>query len=273
MRKLTRRSYNRKLIVFGLAIFLSFGMISTGFAAWLISSATEKEANSPITVDKIVDESFELTIEQLAADGTTWNGKTLSFDAVKGDTTGRIQHQAESNEDAGEALTIDLSGTVTNIGALGTQPDTTTKAIKVEITLPETLVAAINANYLTASYTVGTDTNAIDVAGKTGDQTIAVWIAPTADATEANNGTYALTLTFAWGSAFRGENPSVYYDTDYAESTTETPLGKAISDAQMKEELAAFRATLIDANAGDTDVFEKAYSGNINFAVHAAASY
>ena len=200
MRKLTRRSYNRKLIVFGLAIFLAFGMISTGFAAWLISSAAKEEADAPVEVDKIVDESFELTINQLD-DAGKWldTADKISFDAKKDDTTGRVQFQVNGENDGGEQLELLLSGTVTNIGALGVQPETTTKSIKVDITLPASIVAAINAKYLTASYTVGTAETDINVDGKTGDQTITVWIVPTANAQDATKGDFAITLNFGWG--------------------------------------------------------------------------
>ena len=265
MRKLTRRSYNRKLIIFGLAIFLAFGMISTGFAAWLISSAAEKNADAPVEVDKIVDESFELTIDQLDAEGK-WKADAgkISFDAKKDDTTGRIKHQPEADGDLGEQLSLTLSGKVTNVAALGQNPESTSgdaNEIKVEITLPETIKAAITANYLVAYYNVGASDTALP-ANNT------IWVAP-----DASTGVFSITLKFAWGTAFKNENPSVYFDTEYADSTAETPLGKAITDAAMKEQLAAFRATLIGADASDEDVFTKEYKGTITFTVTAAASY
>ena len=265
MRKLTRRSYNRKLIVFGLAIFLAFGMISTGFAAWLISSAATEEADAPVEVDKIDDESFELTIEQLDEAGTEWDGALLSFDAKKEDTTGRVQFQTNGENDGGEQLELLLSGTVTNIGALGVQPETTTKSIKVDITLPASIVAAINADYLTASYTVGTAKTDINVDGKTGDQTITVWIVPTANAQDATKGDFAITLKFGWGDAFNGKNPCEYYDLD--------ETGKNVTNEDMKTALTEFRATLVGIQTDDPDVLTKAYEGKIKFTVTASASY
>lgn len=268
MRKLTRRSYNRKLIVFGLAIFLAFGMISTGFAAWLISSAATENADAPVEVDTIVDKSFELTIDQRP--DKDWTGDKISFDAVKGDATGRVKHQPEADGDLGEQLNLTLSGTVTNMAALGKQNDAASAAgaVKVDITLPETIVAAINADYLTASYTVGTDTTNIDLGGKTGEQTITVWIVPTANAEDATKGDFAITLKFGWGEKFGKMNPSLYYDQE-----TDPEAEGYISDATMKADLAAFRATLIGANAEDADVFTKEYKGTIKFTVTASASY
>ena len=225
MRKITRRSYNRKLIVLGLAIFLAFGMISTGFAAWLISSAATVDADAPVEVDKIVDESFELTIDQLDADGK-WKADAdkISFDAKQDDTTGRVKFQENGTGDAGEQLNLTLSGKVTNVAALGQQPGTTgdKNEIKIEIALPETLKAAITAKYLTVKYTVGTGGSDV---------------------------------------AFPADN------------TAETPLGKAVTDAAMKEQLAAFRATLIGAETSDADVLTREYTGTITFTVTASASY
>lgn len=260
MRKLTRRSYNRKLIVFGLAIFLAFGMISTGFAAWLISSAATEDAEAPVEVDKIVDESFELTIDQLDEAGTDWDGALISFDAKKDDTTGRVKFQENGTGDTGEQLELTLSGTVTNVAALGQQPGPTgdKNEIKIEIALPETLKAAITANYLTVQYTVGTGGSDTALPA---DNTI--WVAP-----NAVDGTFSITLKFVWGSAFGGMNPSLYYD-----QVTDSTAEGYIPDAQMKTELTAFRATLIGAETSDPEVLTKAYSGTITFTVTAAASY
>ena len=264
MRKLTRRSYNRKLIVFGLAIFLAFGMISTGFAAWLISSAATVDADAPVEVDKIVDESFELTIDQLD-ENNDWDGALISFDAKKDDADGRVQFQANGDSDGGEQLNLTLSGTVTNVAALGKNPESTDdkNEIKIEIALPDSLKAAITAKYLTVKYTVGTGGS--DVAFPA-DNTI--WVAP-----DASTGVFSITLKFAWGTAFKNENPGVYFDTEYADSTAETPLGKAVTDAAMKEQLAAFRATLIGAETSDADVLTREYTGTITFTVTASASY
>ena len=256
MRKLTRRSYNRKLIIFGLAIFLAFGMISTGFAAWLISSAATEDADDPVEVDKIVDESFELTIDQLDADGK-WKADAdkISFDAKPDDTTGRVKFQENGTGDAGEQLELTLSGTVTNVAALGQQPGSTgdKNEIKIEIALPDSLKAAITAKYLTVQYTVGTGSyvNIPD------DNTL--WVAP-----NAVDGTFSITLKFGWGEKFNFKNPCEYYDLD--------ETGKTVTDTDMKDQLAAFRGMLVEAT-GEENALTKPYDGPITFTVTAAASY
>ncbi|MBQ1261318.1 MAG: hypothetical protein IIY01_00145, partial [Clostridia bacterium] len=243
-------------IVFGLAIFLAFGMISTGFAAWLISSAATKDADAPVEVDTIVDKSFVLTIDQLTDNG--WNGDKISFDAVKDDTTGRVKHQPEADGDLGEQPELTLSGTVTNVAALGKQPDGNNEGVlKIEITLPDSLKNAITEKYLTVSYTVGATGSVTTLTSNT------LWVKP-----DASTGEFSITLKFGWGEKFNGMNPSLYYD-----QITNPEQEGYIPDAQMKTELAAFRATLIGANAEDADVFTKAYEGTIKLTVTASASY
>ena len=258
MRKLTRRSYNRKLIVFGLAIFLAFGMISTGFAAWLISSAATADPNAPVEVDTIVDKSFQLTIDDWDSENKTWSGETISFDAVKDDTTGRVKHQPEAEGDLGEQLNLTLSGKVTNVAALGKQPDGNNDGVlKIEITLPDSLKAAITEKYLTVSYTVGASGSVPELTSNT------LWVKP-----DASTGEFSITLKFGWGEKFNGMNPSLYYD-----QITNPEQEGYIPDAQMKTELAAFRATLIGADASDEDVLTKEYKDAIKFTVTASASY
>lgn len=38
MAKLTKNSYKRKVILFGVLLFMSIALISTGFAAWIMST-------------------------------------------------------------------------------------------------------------------------------------------------------------------------------------------------------------------------------------------
>ena len=69
MAKLTKKSYRRKRMLMGLALFMSVALISTGFAAWVISSSVEKESNSNVQVGTISDKSIGLTVELLDVDG------------------------------------------------------------------------------------------------------------------------------------------------------------------------------------------------------------
>ena len=161
MRKLTRRAYNRKVLVFGISIFMSIAMISTGFAAWVLSSVTGvSDAEGDVYVAIVNDNSITITVDQWT-DGAWDAGSKLSFDAKSGDITGRVV----ASSDAAEKLTLPIDITVTGAGKL----DSAT----MRVDLPESIANAMkpDKNYITlktiGGYTVGALTFAEDGAVET----------------------------------------------------------------------------------------------------------
>ena len=55
MAKLTKKSYKRKRVLMGLALFMSIALVSTGFAAWVISSSVEKEGEGHVSAGTVSD--------------------------------------------------------------------------------------------------------------------------------------------------------------------------------------------------------------------------
>ena len=288
MKKLTRRSYNRKLVIFGLALFMAFGMISTGFAAWVMSTASNATANPNVTVDTITDEGFVVTIDQVDDEGA-WIGSELSFDALKTDASGRVYYQSDNmgvdeednpvDNDKGEVKQMKISGSVDNANALNTLtmeidlPDQFVTAQKmglIEIVLPDGVTMDAEGKFTLTWTKGGVYTNTLsDVTFNTSDSNVIE---------------FSFTLTYKWGSFFAGMNPSEFYDDDEtaadkriaklnAEGTAlEGPVaefdagnGKGISDDQMKKEMHAFRA-LMTENAETTAT----YTGTIAIVVTAS---
>ncbi|MCI5746158.1 MAG: hypothetical protein MR270_07775, partial [Erysipelotrichaceae bacterium] len=62
MLKLTKRSYRRKRVVMGVALFMSIALISTGFAAFVISSQSKDDTSGNITVGTISDKNIKVEI-------------------------------------------------------------------------------------------------------------------------------------------------------------------------------------------------------------------
>lgn len=249
MRKLTRRSYNRKLIVFGLVLLMAIGMISTGFAAWVMSSVNNADADAGVTVGTISDASMTVTIDQWKKeDGDStekWYGDVLSFDAKNGDNVGRIR---ADGTDADEQLTMTISGKVTNVAALG--------QLTLTIKLPDSLAAAIEAKYIAlddtnASYSAGTLTVTKDSLNYT-------------LVDDSANATFSYTLTFEWGEFFGGMNPCEFYDSTVA--TRDGVTGASITDENMKTEMNAFRAAITGSSENDP------YTGTIDITVAATTN-
>ena len=247
MRKLTRRSYNRKLIVFGLVLLMAIGMISTGFAAWVMSSVNNADADAGVTVGTISDASMTVTIDQWRKEGedTTekWYGDVLSFDARNGDNEGRIR---ADGTDADEQLTMTISGKVTNVAALG--------QLTLTVKLPDSLAAAIEAGYIAlddAGYSAGT----LTVTKESLNYTLV---------DDNANATFSYTLTFEWGELFGGMNPCDFYDD--AVATRDGVTGASITDENMKTEMNAFRALITGSSENDP------YTGTIDITVAATTN-
>ena len=92
MAKLTKKSYRRKRMLMGLALFMSIALISTGFAAWVISSSVEKDGGGNVSAGTVSDKSISLEINNAADLGT------VKFEPCKEDTSGRVRYEVLTPE-------------------------------------------------------------------------------------------------------------------------------------------------------------------------------
>ncbi len=181
MAKLTRNSYKRKVILFGVILFVSIALISTGFAAWIMSTNAKGEQGGNVTVGQVTDS--QLKIENLAIDKNVF-----AFEPLESDTTGRVRYD-ETNK---ESLTIKVTGTVRPTEFLG--------ELKIALVIPESVKKAADLGYIVLPTCATTSET-------TGGYVVT-------DVTQ--DGTYkiAYDITFKWGSKFGGQNPGEYYDTN-----------------------------------------------------------
>ena len=278
MRKLTRRAYNRKVLVFGISIFMSIAMISTGFAAWVLSSVTGVEdAKSPVKVAVVTDNSITIKVTQW--DGSKWNGDTLSFDAEADDHTGRVQADPEAKE----VLTLPINIEITGAGTLS--------SATMRVDLPEKIARAMqsNPNYLTlkkiGGYEVGTiafetkgETSAyprvqastVGTDGKIAtltlyenlkkvgeeEQVVFSFIVPLAKEGTAFKTSQSMALEFGWGSFFGNLNPCEFYDSTTAKR--DGTAGADIDAATVSTEMEAFE-TAMGITAAETEEAAKDY--------------
>ena len=288
MIELTKAAYNRKYLVIGISIFMSIALISTGFAAWVMSSINApSDMEAPVQVSVVQSGTVTITVDQWSKqDGErseTWHGSTLNFDAEPGDWSGRMRNsapQTEENRTVGAQLLLPISGSITN-------PDTLDE-LKISFQLPESLTTAINRGYLSI------DENAkAKLAGQTVAESTTTCQKNSQDAT-AINGTVLVTipmdqdgpqtvafeyvLKFQWGAYFAGMNPSLFYDDSEKQVTRGTNpalnyTGSAISNDQVTAEMEAFVAVMsqgmdeVRANEGTGQGALLSYSGVIEITV------
>ena len=204
MARLTRNSYKRKIILFGVFVFMSIALISTGFAAWVMSSDAEDTTQGNVSVGIVNDASLKINVTNKA----DLEAFTFLFEPAKDDNTGRVR--LDSDDPKTEELTFTIEGNITNAEILADNGFT------IEMLLPEGMQKAIELNYIVAPECVG-EAKVITLDGE---------------------GNFSYTLTFKWGTAFEGINPSLYFDNDED--------GLAVSDAEVKTILEDLRACVFN---------------------------
>lgn len=103
MAKLTRNSYKRKIILFGVIVFMSIALISTGFAAWVMSQEKKQSTSGNVTVGAVTEGNIEVILDPLTV-------KDFKFEPKESDTTGRVRNDKTNFE----SLTVTVTGTIKN---------------------------------------------------------------------------------------------------------------------------------------------------------------
>lgn len=222
---MTRNSFKRKAIIFGVMIFMSIALISTGFAAWIISTNKDGEATGNIQVGVISEKNIQVLDVKLSA-------TSFEFEPAKDDNNGRLRWDGSKHEILSTTVTAYVTNTQylkeLNIKldlseAVGVQNAATSKYIN----LP-TCVTAVNVK----------DTHLAGLgAGEDFQYNESKKYSDLTETEKAACGTIkklTYEITFTWGEKFGNVNPSLYYDA----------AGKSISDAAMKAEMLTFRKTM-----------------------------
>lgn len=182
MTRLTRNSYKRKIILFGIFIFVSIALISTGFAAWVMSSDAKYENVGNVEVGLVNDASLKIEI----TNKTELESFKFQFEPAAGDQTGRVR--LDSDKPLTEQLEFTIVGKISNVEILADN------GLTIRMELPEGMQQAIDLGYIVAPTCVA------------GDVPITV----------DSEGNFSYTLAFTWGTTFNNMNPSLYYDQDPA---------------------------------------------------------
>jgi hypothetical protein len=230
---LTRSSYKRKIITFGVSIFASLSLIATGFASWVLSTDASDNKDGNVDVGAVTESSIE--IKDLAFDSET--GDTVSFNPKEGDKNGTVR--AATDDTVFENMSIKFSATITNISVLDD--------LTVKLTVPAGVKAAADAGYIVLPESVS-DTGVLVIDGGNlqtdnlgGDAW--TWV----KAQDKDEATFTYTLNFTWGAEFGNANPGEYFDTE-ANYADKIPDGTSQHD-YIKGELYNFRSLILTGKA------------------------
>lgn len=230
MSKITRRSYKRKKIIMGASLFGAVGLVSTGFAAWVLSAPTSTTVGpTSLNVGEVSDKNMEFknVATYLPDDGDAYS--KYHFEPAADDNSGRVRLGGEQ----AESLQLDVKGELWRVQNLGN--------IKGIITIEDAgqkanFDLAVQRGYIVAPAAYKSSETVLWQKGETPT------LAPNFTATIAEDAeskdevmTFKYEVFFDWGTAFGGTNPSLYFDAEPQYSGIKTGKPDDAYDAENPE--------------------------------------
>lgn len=226
MAKLTRNSYKRKIILFGVIVFMSIALISTGFAAWVMSQEKKQSTSGNVTVGAVTEGNIEVILDELTV-------KDFKFEPKESDTTGRVRNDSTNFE----SLTVTVTGTIKNTQFL--------KEATIKMNVKDAVKQAETAGYIILPECANSE------------------VVLTLTESGTNEKKFSYNITFKWGSKFGGENPGEYYDSA-AFNPSEEELSSF--EGTQEEKITAYIKSVLDAFHAlmDTSTYEVVVTAKLN---------
>ncbi len=107
MKKSTRRAFSRKAVSLAVCLFVVAALITTGFAAWLLSNDSQDSVTGNVTASTVNDQSLSVSITNKDSLGT------IKFAPDKNDNAGAIRYDASKPDDF-ENLSVTVEASFNN---------------------------------------------------------------------------------------------------------------------------------------------------------------
>lgn len=226
MAKLTRNSYKRKIILFGVIVFMSIALISTGFAAWVMSQEKKQSTSGNVSVGAVTEGNIEVILDPLTV-------KDFKFEPKEGDDTGRVR----SDRTNFESLTVTVTGTIKNTQFL--------KEATIKMNVQDKVNQAVTDGYIVLP----------ECAGKE--------VVLTLTESGTNEKKFSYEITFKWGSKFGNVNPGEYYDSAAFNPSEEELNG---FEGTQEEKITAYIKSVLNAfhTLMDTSTYEVVVTAKLN---------
>ena len=219
MSKITRTSYKRKKIVMGLALFGAIGLVSTGFAAWVLSSSATKDAAASLNVGEVSENnmSFSEPVIYETGDSLKTAINTFSFEPAEDDNTGRVRSDGTSQERL--SLTVDtVISQAQNLGKV-------TADIALADAGGTNYALAVSQKYVKLPAAAVAQVVLYDTPANPGGLVFE------GDAVKTAKLSYE--VAFEWGDFFGGLNPSVFFDSATEGGAEGNKAGTAFTDTEV----------------------------------------
>ena len=271
MKKVTRHAFSKKAIMITASLFVTLALITTGFAAWLISSGASGEGTGNITTATIDDARLGLTVAM--AEGKDF----VCFGPQADDKVPHIMYDPpkEGEKDDKEVLTATVTGTIRNYDRLEKFNITIKISDKALTAAGYTWTETNEGSLKSRTYTynagnacISLPEYAVDMDGRflplpsdssktTAPKTISAGDSMFTDGATENEKKFTFDVTFGWGEKFKGCNPGRYLDRE--EGPDHLP-DKTYTVDEKKEIMTELRS-LFEDKSGNVD------AANLKFVV------
>lgn len=231
MAKLTRKSYKRKKIAFAAVILGGVALVSSGFAAWVLSSNAKDNTSGSVTVGTVEKGSLKLEIS--SAQGNIKSGH-FDFDTLESDKSGRVRAKEgqKTFENLSIVYTVTVKSPIDNFKDLKYTMSATKDGEAFDmknvsegdgtqyIVLPECFGKDISIESTNSAFTK----TSIDETVQEKEKSIHY----------TKQWTATITIAFQWGATFGGYNPGLYYDGQITGSSEQSSKIEALNAAGLK---------------------------------------
>lgn len=236
MKKVTRHAFSKKAIMITASLFVTLALITTGFAAWLISRGASGEGTGNITTATIDDARLGLTVAM--AEGKDF----VCFGPQADDNHPDIRYKKpkEGEKDDKEVLTATVTGTINNYDRLEKFNITIKISDKALTAAGYTWTETNEGSLKNRTYTYNAEKAyislpeyAVDTAGRflplpsdqsktTAPKTISAGDSMFTDGATENEKKFTFDVTFGWGEKFEECNPGRYLDREETDKPDKT---------------------------------------------------
>lgn len=251
MAKLTRKSYKRKKVAFAAVVLGGVALVSSGFAAFVLSAGAEKDVGVGIHVGESVKGALSMEIfgvdsdgnkteTALKADGSVLDNAYFSFDADAKDIEGKTENQGltgkNGQKDSGvfsnrayykqkettptpeklsNTFVIEIKSTIESLSSLKVTLATSGEGKDFDTPVTNGFITLPECSKGVAI----DDFTTITEPKKVGNDSYVV--TKTGDDATGYTWTIKYTFAFAWGTRFNNMNPCYFFDN---KETSATPL-------------------------------------------------
>lgn len=279
MKKVTRHAFSKKAIMITASLFVTLALITTGFAAWLISSGASGESTGNITTATIDDARLGLTVAM--AEGKDF----VCFGPQADDKVPHIMYDPpkDGEKDDKEVLVATVTGTIKNYDRLKEFNITikiSDKALKAAgYTWTETGEGSLKNRtytYNAGNACISLPEYAVDKDGRflplpsdpfnktTAPKTISAGDSMFTDGTTENEKKFTFDVTFGWGEKFKGCNPGKYLDGEIPDHSPDEIFAGASTLEEIvdiKNDIMTELRSLFEDESGNVD------AANLKFVV------